>query len=335
MISLPRLSRCFIVTALRYLGAGRLFGGVMIRFVKAVLLGLAGLFLVACGLHVAQSGQSPLPDRPAQSLRLATLNVHYIVLNKPTGAWSVADWQRRSGAMDAAFKAMDADIVAFQEMESFAGGNSDDVNLARSSLLERNPGYRAAAIGDWRSFPSTQPIFFRADRLTLRDQGWFFFSQTPDVIYSRTFNGSFPAFASWALFADQRSGQLLRVVNVHFEYKSRSNRHLSAALVRDRLRGLMGPDEAVALLGDLNDIRGSRTQTILSEAGLVFPPVAGATYHLNAGLNLVPAIDHIGLSPEARALGAPVVLRQKFDGKWPSDHYPVLIDVALNAATRP
>ncbi len=307
----------------------------MVRLVKGIILGLAGLLLVACGLHVAQSGQAPLADRGTQSLRMATMNVHYILLNKPTGAWSVADWQRRSGAMDAAFKAMDADIIAFQEMESFAGGDTDDVNLARGFLMEHNPGYRAAAIGDWRSFPSTQPIFFRADRLALRDQGWFFFSQTPDVIYSRTFNGSFPAFASWALFSDRVTGQSLRVVNVHFEYKSRSNRHLSAALVRDRLNTLAGPGEAVALLGDLNDIRGSRTQAILAEAGLAFPPVSGSTYHLNAGLNLFPAIDHIGLSPLVQTLGPAVVLRRKFDGTWPSDHYPVLIDIALPPAPKP
>lgn len=269
---------------------------------KVVMLVVGGLFLVACGLHVAQSGQSAVPAKTEQSLRLATMNVHYILLNKATGPWSVADWERRSGAMDAAFKALDADIIAFQEMESFSGGDTDDNNLARSFLLDRNPGYAAAAIGDWRAFPSTQPIFYRSARLTLRDQGWFFFSDTPDVIYSRTFNGSYPAFASWALFADRATGQTLRVVNVHFEYKSRSNRHLSATLVRDRLRAMAQPSDAVALLGDLNDIHGSRTLAILAEADLRFQPVSGSTYHLNRGVNLVPAIDHIALSADRKSV---------------------------------
>ena len=70
--------------------------------------------------------------------------------------------------------------------------------------------------------------------MRLRDQGWFFFSETPDVIYSRTFNGSWPAFCSWAEFADVE-GRVFRVYNLHYESRSVSNRRLSAGLTRDRL----------------------------------------------------------------------------------------------------
>lgn len=39
---------------------------------------------------------------------------------------------------------MNADIVAFQEMESFAGGNDGSVNLTPDWLLERDKAYSAA-----------------------------------------------------------------------------------------------------------------------------------------------------------------------------------------------
>lgn len=300
---------------------------------RRVMRGVAGLLLalglVACGLHLAQSGQTPPGTRAEGALRLATVNVHYILLTQETGPWSVADWNRRRDAMDAAFKAMDADVVAFQEMESFAGGNSDEVNLARSFLLDRNPAYGAAAIGDWRVFPSTQPIFYRRDLLRVVDQGWFFFSDTPEVIYSRTFNGSYPAFASWAEFERRTDGRRFHVFNVHFEFSSRSNRHLSAALVRDRMAPVVARGGPVFLLGDLNDLAGSRTMAILQEAGVTFAPVRGATYHLNRGVNVLPAIDHIGAAGPARLVGGPVVLRQKFGGVWPTDHYPVQADYRM------
>lgn len=288
------------------------------------------LGLVACGLHLAQSGQTPPAPRAEGALRLATVNVHYILLNQENGPWSVADWNGRRDAMDAAFKALDADVVAFQEMESFAGGNSDDVNLARSFLLERNAGYAAAAIGDWRQFPSTQPIFYRRDLLRVVDQGWFFFSDSPDVIYSRTFNGSYPAFASWAEFERRADGRRFHVFNVHFEFSSRSNRHLSAALVADRMAPVVARGGPVFLLGDLNDLTGSRTMAILQQAGVTFAPVRGATYHLNRGVNVLPAIDHIGAAGPARLVGGPVVLRQKFGGVWPTDHYPVQADYRID-----
>ena len=290
---------------------------------------LASMLLVACALQISHSTDTAIPARPSDTLRVATHNAHYIILSKETGAWSVADWNERAPAMDAAFKAVDADIIAYQEMESFSGGDSDDVNLARSYLADRNPDYSIAAIGDWREFPSTQPIFYRSARLTLLDQGWFFFSDTPDVIYSRTFNGSWPAFASWAEFLDRQSGKRLAVMNLHFEYKSASNRLQSAALVVDRTAPLAARNDAVILLADLNAVDGSETMEILETAGYRFAPVDGATYHMNRGVNLFGAIDHIATIGAVEPANAPVIVQQKFAGDWPSDHYPVLMDLRL------
>lgn len=281
--------------------------------------------MTACVQILRNSGSVDATAQPANTLRLATLNAHYIVLSRPTGAWSVADWERRKAPFDAAFKDVDADIFAFQEMESFARGAGGGTNLALDWVLEQNPDFRAAAVGDWAEFPSTQPILYRPDRLTPLDQGWFFFSETPDVIYSRTFNGSWPAFASWALF-ETREGDQVRVVNVHFEYKSRSNRVLSAELVADRMAPWIAAGENVVLIGDLNARHGARTQDILAEAGVTFVPVSGATYHLNKGINLFGAIDHIGVTDAMNIVGQPIVFRQKYLNEWPSDHYPVYAD---------
>ncbi|WP_238111329.1 endonuclease/exonuclease/phosphatase family protein [Yoonia sp. I 8.24] len=297
----------------------------MKRFFTFLIAALLMLSLTACVQILRNSGSAIATAQPANTLRLATLNAHYIVLSRPTGAWSVADWERRKAPFDAAFKDIDADIFAFQEMESFARGAGGGTNLALDWVLEQNPDFRAAAVGDWEEFPSTQPILYRADRLTPRDQGWFFFSETPDVIYARTFNGSWPAFASWALF-ETREGDQVRVVNVHFEYKSRSNRVLSAELVADRMAPWIAAGENVVLIGDLNARHGARTQDILAEAGVTFVPVSGATYHLNNGVNLFGAIDHIGATGGMRIVGQPVVVRQKYLNEWPSDHYPVYAD---------
>jgi endonuclease/exonuclease/phosphatase family metal-dependent hydrolase len=303
----------------------------MIRmFVKGIGLGLICILAVVGIMLVSHSGVSALPARPEGALRLATYNVHYILLNRAEGPWSVADWERRKGPMDAAFKVMDADIIGFQEMESFAGGDDSNSNLTLDWLLAQNPGFAAAAVGDYRSFPSTQPILYRQSRLEHLDQGWFFFSDTPDVIYSRTFTGSFPAFASWAEFRDRQTGAEFRVYNVHFEYSSRSNRLLSAALVRDRMEPFVAAGGTAFLLGDLNAWHESATMRTLEAVGLDFAPVEGATYHLNRGVNLFAAIDHIGATPGPRLAAPPFVMRYRFDGEWPSDHYPVTADYFLD-----
>lgn len=306
------------------------------KIAKAFAGFLLALVLLVGAVHVWNgrgAGAQALGAAGPHDLRLASFNVHYILLDRQTGAWSVGDWDRRRPAMIKAVTSLGADIIAFQEMESFRRGDDGSVNLARDALLEAMPGYGLAASRDWRSFPSTQPIFYRQERMTLLDQGWFFFSDTPEVIYSRTFNGSYPAFATWAQFHDLRSGREFRVVNVHFDYGSGQNRLQSAKLVRDRVAEWTKAGEHVVLVGDLNAMAGSETVDILEDAGLDLMAVKGSTYHLNHGLNLFGAIDHVMQDCGTLMQGRPVAIRQKFDGVWPSDHYPILSQITPGAGS--
>lgn len=286
--------------------------------------------VVGCVQVTNGSGSASLTAPAQDTLRVATYNVHYIVTTRKTGAWSLGDWDRRKGPLDLAFKKMNADVIGFQEMESFSGGSVSSLNLKLDWLLENNPDFAAAAVGNPEEFPSTQPILYRKSRLKLLDQGWFFFSETPDVIYSPTFNGSYPAFASWAVFEDITNGAVFRVLNIHTDFSSWTNRRKSMELVRQRSAPWIAAKETLFVVGDFNARNGSHTLQILEKAGVLFPAVRGSTYHLNRGFNLFGAIDHIGLIGDAAPLGEPMVLREKFEGEWPSDHYPVMLDVVLD-----
>jgi len=220
-------------------------------------------------------------------------------------------------------------IVAFQEMESFGGGNDDTNNLARLWLTTNNPEYSVAAIGPWQSFPSTQPVFYLRDRFKVLEQGWWFFSETPDTIYSRTFNGSYPAFASWVQFQTTTLTNTFFVVNVHLDYSSRDNRKKSIALTIDRIKPWIEQGQVVLLLGDLNARHGSTLHKTLQAAGLKIAPITGSTYHFNRGLNLFGAIDHIAHTPNIERSGNPVVVRRRLGSTWATDHYPVVVDLQL------
>ncbi|MBU2994515.1 endonuclease/exonuclease/phosphatase family protein [Octadecabacter sp. 1_MG-2023] len=298
----------------------------MRRWFKRLAVFFAMFFAVLGGMVACNSLPQPVQPPTPENLRIATYNVHYIWMGRETGDWSVGDWERRKNALQLSVRALDADVIGFQEMESF-GRNMAPANLTLDYLRTNNPDYAAAAVGDPAAFPSTQPIFYRTDRLQLRDQGWFFFSDTPDVIYSRTFNGSWPAFASWAEFEDT-SGTVFRVYNLHTEYRSASNRQLSAQLVADRIAG-PAAQMPVFVIGDFNAVNGSTTLGILEDAGVTFWPAQGSTYHFNRGLNLFPAIDHIGGTEGIAPMGKTFSVRGKFDGEWPTDHYPIVGDFIL------
>ncbi|MCF2905105.1 endonuclease/exonuclease/phosphatase family protein [Octadecabacter sp. CECT 8868] len=298
----------------------------MRRWFKRLTVFFAMLIAVLGGMVACNSLPQPVQAPSPKNLRIATYNVHYIWMARETGDWSVGDWGRRKNALQLSVRALDADVIGFQEMESF-GRNMAPANLTLDYLRMNNPDYAAAAVGDPAAFPSTQPIFYRTDRLHLRDQGWFFFSDTPDVIYSRTFNGSWPAFTSWAEFEDT-SGTVFRVYNLHTEYRSASNRQLSAKLVADRIAA-PAAQMPVFVIGDFNAVSGSTTLGILEDAGVTFWPAQGSTYHFNRGLNLFPAIDHIGGTEGIDPIGETFSVRGKFDGEWPTDHYPIVGDFRL------
>ncbi|MEO0485465.1 MAG: endonuclease/exonuclease/phosphatase family protein [Pseudomonadota bacterium] len=293
-----------------------------------LLLLLTPLLLLGCQ-QVRLSPAAELAPKPLGTIRIATWNVHYIWLEQEVGDWGLSGWEARKDPMDATLKALGADIIAFQEMESFARGGDRNVNLTRDFLLARNPDFAAAATGDARVEPPTQPIFYRPDVFELLDDGWFHFSPTPDVLYSRGFDGASPSFASWAIFRTRASGAVFRVLNIHPDAFSRVNRVASAKLTATRLKPWLDAGERVILLGDFNARAGSVIHAEFEALGMTFPPVPGATYHLNRGLHAFGAIDHIGANDPSIFASDPVVFNRKLGEVWPSDHHPVVLDFTL------
>lgn len=87
---------------------------------------IGAIFIVLVTLVGCQtfrnSGNTPLPANTADALRIATYNVHYIILGRETGAWSLGDWDRRKTPLDQAFKAVNADVIGFQEWRASGAG---------------------------------------------------------------------------------------------------------------------------------------------------------------------------------------------------------------------
>ena len=251
-------------------------------------------------------------------VRVATFNVHYLSQRVPA-----MNWDGRQEAVMRVIEAMNADIIAFQEMETFAGGRFSDTNLQLDSVLAAFPEYAAAAVGDPEVYPSTQPILYRPADLRVVTQGFFFFSETPDTIYSRPWHKRFPAFASWASFERLADGFEFTVFNVHTDASSGRNRMKTARLVVDRIENRDDRGAPVILAGDFNAPASFPSARIYDRADLVRARGSSATFHFNRGLHLFPAIDHIRVSGGLSVSQASVV-RLSLDGIWPSDHYPVL-----------
>ncbi|MDX1472963.1 MAG: endonuclease/exonuclease/phosphatase family protein [Reinekea sp.] len=262
---------------------------------------------------------STLADEPL-AIHIASFNIHYIVPNSPK-----ENWDHRKYAVRDVIQEMRADIIAFQEMETFTGGHYNGKNLQLDWVLENFPHYQAGAFGDPSNFPITQPILYDQRKFELTDQGFLFFSPTPDVIYSRQWDGRYPYYATWVELRQRLTGLSFVVVNLHNDYKSRSNRLASSQVVIEHLGNRLKLMPSV-VVGDFNAPKSFKEVTLFAELGLEPLKPDGSTNRI-LGLRLLPAIDHILISDGWESSTQIRRWTQKYDGHYPSDHFPISAEI--------
>jgi len=189
-------------------------------------------------------------------------------------------------------------------------------------------------------------IFYRSDRFTQLDAGTFWLSPTPDVPSIYPGAGSI-RIASWVKLDDHSSGQKILVLNTHLDNVSGTANLYAANLIRARLPGLAG-DAPIVLTGDFNATESSNVvRTLLGQNSPgefqlvdayreVHPSVAASegTFHGFSGGVSGSRIDFILHSDALTPTGASIV-RTSYDGRYPSDHYPVTADFTMAVVPEP
>lgn len=274
--------------------------------------------------------ETQTPPEPSE-LRLATYNIHFLDVSLGGRLdWGPLNWENRRNAVDDIVKSLDADLIAFQEVESYVGDDPTERNDQKDWLSERSQKFDVAACGDPPVFPNSQPIFYRSARLRLLDEGFEFFSPGDGHLSSISRFAGYPDVVTWARFADRSSGKKIRVYNLHLHFLNSRQRQKSAVQVTNLVRAAQQTGDTVFVLGDLNARANSPTAEILRSGGLNFVETKGSTFHFNVGLNITSPIDHVLHSASAVAVGASRVIRDRPGRIWPSDHYPVVADFVLN-----
>lgn len=238
-----------------------------------------------------QVGPERVLDPAATPFIVATYNIRH-----GEGMDSVVDLNRTA----AAIRALNADVIALQEV---------DVNTVRTGKIDQ-PDSLAKLLGMDVRFAAFMP--YQGGQY-----GLAILSRHPIVgdEVLRLPDGNEPRVALLVRVA--RQGETVVVVNVHFDWvEDDAFRVQQATVVRDRLLQERRP---FVLLGDFNDVPGSRTMMLFSSG---FTEVAkagtGATWPSDAP---VKSIDHVYVGPTASwARGGAVVQAER----RASDHRAVV-----------
>lgn len=173
-------------------------------------------------------------------------------------------------------------------------------------------------------------VFYRRAALRMIESGNFWLSDTPDVPGSISWGNLYPRMVTWGLFERTPGGRRFYLFNTHLPYRDEDGaaRVRCAELIAQRIAKLP-TDVPVVVVGDFNDKPDSQAWRALTgtlrDAWVDAPRRDGpdGTFH---GFNGKPQqridwVFHRGLRPvRARTIA------DHEDGRYPSDHYPVLVE---------
>lgn len=258
----------------------------------------------------------------SQPVRVATYNVRY-ANEKDSGNL----WKDRLPAVVALVGYHGFDIIGTQEA---LHGQLADLSAAM-------PGFARHGVGrdDGRQAGEHSAIFYRADRFELLDKGDFWLSPTPGKP-GPGWDASLNRICSWVRLRDRVAGKAFHVFNAHYDHRGLQARVESSRLVLQKVREIAGDGPAI-FMGDLNGGRASDWYLLLSGSGILRDShsLSPSAYQPNGSFNGFrhdavqdDVIDHIFVTRHFSA-DRWAVLTDTYRGRFPSDHFPVTVVLAL------
>lgn len=294
---------------------------------RPVTFSIAALLVLVAAV-ITLHGQAVAPQR--EPLNVLTFNIRYGTANDGENRWA----NRREFLMDVIRKE-DSDVIGLQEA----------LDGQIREIVAALPIYAVIGVGrdDGRTRGEYAAILFRRDRFHVSDSGTFWFSDTPEVVASRSWGNTITRICTWARLVD-RDGRAFWVFNVHLDHISQPSRERSTVLLAQRLAQRRTADEPAIVTGDFNVGEDNPAIATLLQSKDGAPPLLLDTFRVRYPEEKVagtfsgfvmdaikgPKIDYVLVPPGTEVLGAEII-RTSRDGRYPSDHFPVSARVRLPA----
>lgn len=262
------------------------------------------------------------PAFSEMALSVMSFNVRY-----GTAKDGENDWEHRRDFLVEAIRASRPDVLGTQECLDFQA----------EYIVQQIPEYRWIGIGrDADGTGEMTAIFYKKDDLVPLALGHFWLSEQPEVPGSKSWDSSLPRIASWVRFYHPKSKTQFYHVNTHLDHRGEEARAQGAALIAKKAAQWTA-EAPVVLTGDFNAGGGeSRPWNVLTQAGLKDTRIEAKDVKGPQGTfcnfeKLDPAgarIDWILVSSAWKPSSNETVSFQK-NGRFPSDHLPVLAHLSL------
>jgi len=258
----------------------------------------------------------------AQSFTVATFNIRYA---NPKDSGNL--WVDRKQRVTDLIRFHGFDIVGVQEA----------LRMQLDDMAQLMPEFAWYGIGrdDGKAAGEHAAIFYRTDRYTVLDKGSFWLSPTPDRP-GPGWDANLNRICSWLKLTDKQGGKTFFVFNAHYDHQGVQARVESSKLVVEKMKQLAG-DAPALFMGDLNGGWESEWYLRLDRSGALRDSrhTAKLVYQPNGSFNgfrvddvRKDVIDHIFITPQFKS-GRWAVLTDTYNGKFPSDHFPVMVELGF------
>lgn len=264
----------------------------------------------------------------AQKNSMTTLNVASFNIRMDTPNDSLDSWKHRKDMVNGLIRFHDFDVFGIQEgfyhqiMDILEPGGYDYVGVGRD---------------DGEDAGEHSAIIFKKGKLLVLDKGDFWLSETPDVPGKGWDATCCNRICSWAKFKDIDSGKEFFLFNVHYDHQGEEARRQSSYLLLNKIREIADGYPVIAT-GDFNAVPDSEPIQIIMKDGLLsdsfdvtLQPPYGTTgtfssFRLNSPMQ--NRIDYVWVSKDI-IVNKYGVLNDVQYGHFPSDHFPVLVNVSF------
>ncbi len=183
------------------------------------------------------------------------------------------------------------------------------------------------------------PILFSKDRYELLTAGTYWLSETPLIAGSKSWDTARARHANWVRIKEKKTGNELRIVNLHLDHVSGEAKIQQAKMVVDESAQYQS-GFAQLLTGDFNTRYDSKVFQSVREGGwkesyetIHGEKEAGFTGHEFQGANYEKGpskgrIDYIWYKGTIKPLSA-AIIKDAVKGKYPSDHFFMQADFVV------
>lgn len=258
-----------------------------------------------------------------QTINVMTYNIRLDTSNDGENAWTY-----RKEALLQQIVNNKIDIFGIQE------GLPHQVAYCDSVLVNYN--YVGVGRDDGNSGGEYSAIFFNKNKFQVVKQHTFWLSETPNKP-SKGWDAAYPRICTYVLLKNRKSQKLFWVFNTHFDHIGIEARQESAKLIINKITEINTNNYPVVLLGDFNLTEDSTViqylNSVYKDSKNVVQQKTNDTLGTFNGFNVQEQssnrIDYIFVSEQLIKVKKYQVLRQLVNGKYPSDHFPVIVNLKL------